>query len=44
MFSLIRGVLLRPLVNRDEASLIYIRQSSAGDNVRFSRVRSAISP
>lgn len=36
MFSLVRGVLLRPLVNRDEASLIYIRQSSAGDNVAFS--------
>ena len=36
MFSLVRGVLLRPLVNRDEASLIYIRQSSAGGNVPFS--------
>lgn len=36
MFSLVRGVLLRPLVNRDEASLIYIRQSSAGGNVAFS--------
>jgi putative ABC transport system permease protein len=39
MFSLVRGVLLRPLVNRDEGRLIYIRQSSRGagnDNVRFS--------
>src|SRR5579864_9368083 len=34
MFSLVRGVLLRPLVNRDEDRLIYIRQSApgAGDN------------
>jgi putative ABC transport system permease protein len=30
MFSLLRGVLLRPLVNRDEARLIYIRQSAQG--------------
>ena len=29
MFSLVRGVLLRPLVNRDESRLIYIRQSQA---------------
>ena len=36
MFSLVRGVLLRPLVNRDEARLIYIRQSSQGDNATFS--------
>lgn len=39
MFSLIRGVLLRPLVNRDEDRLIYIRQSSPGtgaENVTFS--------
>ena len=28
MFSLVRGVLLRPLVNRDEDRLIYIRQSA----------------
>jgi hypothetical protein len=28
MFSLIRGVLLRPLVNRDENRLIYIRESA----------------
>src|SRR5579864_5649418 len=36
MFSLVRGVLLRPLVNRDENRLIYIRQSSAGVNATFS--------
>ncbi|HEV2206747.1 MAG TPA: hypothetical protein VGR36_09410, partial [Candidatus Acidoferrales bacterium] len=30
MFSLVRGVLLRPLVNRDENRLIYIRQSAPG--------------
>src|SRR5258708_7645370 len=30
MFSLVRGVLLRPLVNRDENRLIYIRQSAEG--------------
>ena len=36
MFSLIRGVLLRPLVNRDEDHLIYIRQTSGGGNATFS--------
>ena len=36
MFSLLRGVLLRPLVNRDESRLIYIRQTSNGDNETFS--------
>src|ERR1700693_890376 len=39
IFSLVRGVLLRPLVNRDEDRLIYIRQSARGigvDNVPFS--------
>jgi predicted permease len=36
IFSLVRGVLLRPLVNRDESRLIYIRQSSNGDNAAFS--------
>ena len=39
MFSLVRGVLLRPLVNRDEDRLVYIRQSAPGlgdDNVTFS--------
>ena len=39
IFSLVRGVLLRPLVNEDEDRLIYIRQSAMGmgsDNVNFS--------
>jgi len=30
IFSLVRGVLLRPLVNRDENRLIYIRQTAPG--------------
>src|SRR5216110_2211681 len=30
IFTLVRGVLLRPLVNRDEQRLIYIRQSAPG--------------
>jgi predicted permease len=30
MFSVVRGVLLRPLANRDEDRLIYIRQSAQG--------------
>jgi putative ABC transport system permease protein len=30
IFSLVRGVLLRPLVNRDENRLIYIEQSAPG--------------
>jgi predicted permease len=30
IFSLVRGVLLRPLVNRDEDRLIYIHQSAPG--------------
>src|SRR3989440_7053004 len=30
MFTLVRGVLLKPLVNRDEDRLIYIRQSAPG--------------
>jgi predicted permease len=34
MFSLVRGVLLRPLVNRDEDRLIYIRQSAPGEGDR----------
>lgn len=33
IFSLVRGVLLRPLVNRDENRLIYIRQSAPGLNI-----------
>jgi putative ABC transport system permease protein len=32
IFSVVRGVLLRPLVNRDEGRLIYIRQSAPGIN------------
>ena len=39
IFSVVRGVLLRPLVNRDEDRLIYIRQSAPGldqENAVFS--------
>jgi putative ABC transport system permease protein len=37
MFSLVRAVMLRPLVNRDEGHLVYIRQSAKGDkNTTFS--------
>src|SRR6185369_2120418 len=39
IFTLVRGVLLRPLVNRDENRLIYIRQLARGfgnDSVPFS--------
>jgi putative ABC transport system permease protein len=39
IFSVVRGVLLRPLVNRDEDRLIYIRQSAPGvgaANLNFS--------
>src|SRR5580704_8591916 len=39
IFTLVRGVLLKPLVNRDENRLIYIRQGAPGlgtDNVAFS--------
>jgi putative ABC transport system permease protein len=39
IFTLVRGVLLRPLVNRDEDRLIYIRQSARGigtDDAAFS--------
>src|SRR5437899_4473228 len=32
IFTLVRGVLLKPLVNRDENRLIYIRQSAPGNN------------
>jgi predicted permease len=31
IFTLVRGVLIKPLVNRDEARLIYIRQSAPGE-------------
>src|SRR5687767_14105803 len=39
IFSVVRGVLLRPLANRDEDRLIYIRQSAPGigmENATFS--------
>jgi predicted permease len=39
IFALVRGVLLRPLANRDEDRLIYIHQSARGigvDNAAFS--------
>jgi predicted permease len=39
MFTVVQGVLLRPLVNRDESKLIYIRQSAPGievENTTFS--------
>ncbi len=39
IFSLVRSVLLRPLVNRDEQRILYIRQSAPGigsENITFS--------
>src|SRR5712692_9552127 len=39
IFSVVRGVLLRPLVNRGEDRLVYIRQSAPGigaENMTFS--------
>src|SRR3981189_2696048 len=39
IFSVVRGVLLRPLVNKDEDRLIYIRHSAPGigsENAKFS--------
>src|SRR5215813_6803468 len=39
IFSIVRGVLLRPLANRDEDRLLYIRQSAPGirmENATFS--------
>src|SRR5262245_39355069 len=39
IFSVVRGVLFRPLVNREESRLIYIQQSAPGngtDNTTFS--------
>ncbi len=39
IFSVVRAVLLRPLANKDEARLLYIRQSAPGlgaDNTAFS--------
>ena len=44
IFSVVREVLLRPLVNRDQDRLIYIRQSAPGhgtENVEFSAPRPA---
>src|SRR6476619_7662522 len=39
IFGVVQGVLLRPLVNRDQDRLIYLRQSAPGihiENARFS--------
>lgn len=39
IFSVVRGVLLRPLVNRDQDRLVYLRQSARGigvENANFS--------
>src|SRR5579864_1485674 len=39
IFSVVRGVLLKPLANRDEDRLLYVRQSAPGigsDNTNFS--------
>src|SRR6202171_4308630 len=39
IFSVVRGVLLRPLVNRDQDRLVYVRQSAKGigvENANFS--------
>ena len=39
IFSIVRGVLLRPLANRDEDRLLYVRQSAPGigvENAAFS--------
>src|SRR5580700_10532926 len=39
IFSIVRGVLLRPLANRDEDRLLYVRQSAPGlgvENATFS--------
>src|SRR6476620_1460942 len=39
IFSVVRGVLLKPLVNREEDRLVYIRQSAPGiraQNANFS--------
>ena len=39
IFTLVRGVLLKPLVNEDENRLVYIRQSAPGladENTTFS--------
>ncbi len=44
IFSVVRGVLLRPLVNRDETRLIYIRQSATGLGAREHDVLGAGDP
>jgi hypothetical protein len=36
IFSVVRGVLLRPLVNREEGRLIYIRHSAPGNKIENS--------
>src|SRR4029078_9437134 len=36
IFSVVRGVLLRPLVNREESRLVYIRQSAPGNKIENS--------
>ena len=36
IFTLVRGVLIKPLVNRDEDQLIYIRQSAPGARIENS--------
>ena len=35
IFSVVRGVLLRPLANRDEDRLLYVRQSAPGIGVEL---------
>ena len=42
IFSLVRGVLLKPLVNDDEDRLIYIRQSAKGRSTENGRVHRMI--
>src|ERR1700716_1099512 len=37
IFSVVRGVLLRPLVNRDQDSLIYLQQSAPGIGVESAK-------
>ena len=44
IFSVVRGVLLRPLVNRDEDRLIYIRQSARGIGVENAELLGAGDP
>src|SRR5438128_3761548 len=37
IFSVVRGVLLRPLVNRDQDTLIYLQQSAPGIHVESAK-------